>query len=301
MSDAMDVALLRSWIGRTAEATDIVTPRLADEFLATFAPHIGPEEDGPENGGPRNGGAPLGIHWCLSPAIAPATGLGADGHPAKGGFLPPVPLPRRMWAGGELEVRGALRVGDTVVRRSRIEDVAVKSGRSGTLCFVAVRHEYDAGRGVAISERHDIVYRDATPPASSAPPAPGPEPRPAARAPVDLSWVVRADPVLLFRYSAMTFNGHRIHYDLPYVTKTEGYAGLVVHGPIQATLLLHMAARLGQGAPARFSYRGQSPLIAGQDFAVRGTVGPGGAVECWTENEAGAVCMRASAPAAGAA
>ncbi len=282
----MDAALLRSWIGRTAEATDIVTPRLADEFLATFAPHFGAEA----------GAAPLGIHWCLSPAIAPADGLGHDGHPAKGGFLPPVPLPRRMWAGGEIELRGPLRVGDTVVRRSRIEDVSVKSGRSGTLCFVAVRHEYDAGRGVAVSERHDIVYRGAATPG-----APAPASAPAERTPPDLSWQVAADPVLLFRYSAMTFNGHRIHYDLPYVTQQEGYAGLVVHGPIQATLLLNMATRLGKGAPARFSYRGQSPLIAGQAFTVHGVAGADGAVSCWTEDAAGTVCMRAGVLALGTA
>ena len=290
MSTELNVPLLRSWIGRTAEAKDIITPRLADEFLATFAPHLGIVD----------GQAPLGIHWCLSPAIAPATGLGHDGHPSKGGFLPPVPLPRRMWAGGEIELHGPLQVGDTVVRRSRIEDVTVKGGRAGKLCFVAVRHEYDAGRGVAISERHDIVYRDV--------PSPGPALALPANtvsaatngAPNTLSWPVKADSVLLFRYSAITFNGHRIHYDLPYVTGEEGYAGLVVHGPIQATLLLNMVARLKRKAPARFSYRGLSPLIAGQTFVVCGTSHPDGGAECWTEDASGTVCMRASAPAPGA-
>lgn len=287
-SDDVDEALLRSWVGRTAEAVDIVTPRLADEFLATFAPHFG-------TGGTTGSEAPLGLHWCLSPAIAPATGLGPDGHPARGGFLPPVPLPRRMWAGGAVAVNSMLRVGDTVVRRSRIEDVSVKSGRSGTLCFVAVRHEYDAGRGVAISERHDIVYREAPAPDASPATAPG---RPAAAKPSSsgLSWQVAADPVLLFRYSALTFNGHRIHYDLPYATGEEGYPGLVVHGPIQATLLLNMAARLRTGAVARFSYRGLSPMIAGQTFAVHGATRPDGAVECWTQAADGRTCMTADAP-----
>ena len=283
MSDVVDVALLRSWIGRTTEATDIVTPRLTDEFQATFAPHLGAEA----------GAAPLGIHWCLSPAITPTDELGHDGHPPKGGFLPPVPLPRRMWAGGEVEMRGALHVGDTVVRRSRIEDVSVKTGRTGTLCFVAVRHEYDAGRGVAISERHDIVYREATVPGAAQAAS---APLPTKRTSSDLSWQVTADPVLLFRYSATTFNGHRIHYDLPYVTGEEGYAGLVVHGPIQSTLLLNMAARLVGRAPAWFSYRGQSPMIAGQVFSVRGATGADGSVDCWTETEAGTPCMRASVP-----
>ena len=282
---AVDEAHLRSWIGREAEATDIVTPRLAEEFLATFAPHLGAE----------TGEAPLGLHWCLSPAIVPADGLGPDGHPARGGFLPPVPLPRRMWAGGELEVHAPLRIGDTVTRRSRIEDVSVKSGRSGTLCFVAVRHEYDAGRGVAVSERHDIVYREAAAPGGAVPKPPAP----AEGAPADLDWSVAADPVLLFRYSAITFNGHRIHYDLPYVTGEEGYPGLVIHGPIQATLLLNMAARLGGRPPARFAYRGLSPMTGSQSFTVRGAADADGGLRCWTEDAAGTVCMRASAPAAG--
>ena len=121
---------------RTADATDVITPRLADEFVATFAPQIAASL--PD--------APLGIHWCLSPAIAPTEALREDGHPARGGFLPPVPLPRRMWAGGEVEILGELRIGDQVTRRSTIEDVALKSGRSGQLCFVAVRHEYSTGR-----------------------------------------------------------------------------------------------------------------------------------------------------------
>ena len=287
MPDPMDEALLRSWIGRTAEATDIVTPRLAEEFLATFAPHLGAAA----------GEAPLGIHWCLSPAVAPADGLGHDGHPPKGGFLPPVPLPRRMWAGGEVEVRGPLLVGDTVVRRSCIEDVRVKTGRTGTLCFVAVRHEYDAGRGVAVSERHDIVYREATT-GAAAPAAPSPAvPSPAGTAaPSELSWAVAADPVLLFRYSAITFNGHRIHYDLPYVTNEEGYAGLVIHGPIQATLLLNMAARLRGRPPARFGYRGLSPMTGSQTFTVHGAAAADGGIECWTQDAAGTTCMKGSAP-----
>ena len=275
----IDVALLKSWIGRTADATDVITPRLADEFVATFAPQIAASP--PE--------APLGIHWCLSPAIAPTEALGEDGHPARGGFLPPVPLPRRMWAGGEVEILGELRIGDQVTRRSTIEDVALKSGRSGQLCFVAVRHEYSTGRGVAIRERHDIVYREAATAGSQA------VPRPAAPLTADLSWTVPTGPVLLFRYSAITFNGHRIHYDLAYVTGVEGYEGLVVHGPIQATLLLNMAARLAGAPPRRFSYRGQAPLIAGPPFKVAGASNGDGALSCWTESADGLLCMQAEA------
>ena len=291
----------------------MVTPRLLAEFRATFAPALA--KTAPDQ-------TPPAFHWCLSPAIVPAAEVGPDGHPKRGGFLPPVPLPRRMWAGGEVEIRAPFRVGDTVTRRSTIADVSMKEGRSGTLCFVAVRHEYFTERGLAVSERHDIVYRDAEPKRPSLPPhaevpadgrprstqaggasfeaplrsAPqdeggGGKPRKA-----DLSWSIDATPLLLFRYSAMTFNGHRIHYDLPYVTGEEGYAGLVVHGPIQATLLLNLATVLGGKAPRRFTYRGLSPLIAGAPFTVAGARTPEGGVRCWTESHDGRTCMEGEAP-----
>ncbi len=319
---SVDIDHLRGWIGREAEAVDLITPRLAAEFRATFAPQLADvgEED-----------APLAIHWCLSPAIVPAAEIGPDGHPERGGFLPPVPLPRRMWAGGAVEIHEPLRIGDSVTRRSTIEDVSLKEGRSGALCFVAVRHEYLTARGLAVSERHDIVYREAE--TAKLSPAPHAEvldqrssleargtdvrPRigsgagsstPAARAPqdedggnvarhADLTWSVEANPVLLFRYSALTFNGHRIHYDLPYVTGEEGYAGLVVHGPIQATLLLNAAAALGSRSPRRFRYRGLSPLIAGGRFAVSAARGPDGGIACWTRSADGRTCMEAEASA----
>lgn len=288
---SVDIDHLRGWIGREAEAVDLVTPRLAAEFRATFAPSLAATDEGE---------APLAIHWCLSPAIVPAAEVGPDGHPKRGGFLPPVPLPRRMWAGGEVEIHGPLRVGDSVTRRSTIEDVRLKEGRSGALCFVAVRHEYLTARGLAVSERHDIVYREAETSAPAAPvgktpakPAPPkPEPRHA-----DLTWSVEASPVLLFRYSALTFNGHRIHYDLPYVTGEEGYAGLVVHGPIQATLLLNAAAALGGRPPRRFRYRGLSPLIAGGSFTVSAARGADGGITCWTQSADGRTCMEAEASA----
>lgn len=285
---SFDIAHLRGWIGREAEAVDLVTPRLAEEFRATFAPHLADR---------RDGAPPLAIHWCLSPAIVPASEIGPDGHPERGGFLPPVPLPRRMWAGGEVEIHDGLRIGDAVTRRSTIEDVSAKEGRSGALCFVAVRHEYRTARGLALSERHDIVYREAeTRTLSSGPPS-----RPAAQAPrdeprrADLTWSVEADPVLLFRYSALTFNGHRIHYDLPYVTGEEGYSGLVVHGPLQATLLLNIAAALGGRPPKRLRYRGVSPLIADGRFTVSAARGPEGGITCWTESAGGRTCMEAEA------
>ena len=273
---------LAGWIGRSAEADDIVTPRLVAEYRATFAPHLmalSADE------------APLGLPWCLAPAIAPMAEIGADGHPARGGFLPPVPLPRRMWAGGALEHHAPLRVGDRVTRRSSVEDVTFKDGRTGPLCFVTVRHAYATERGPALSERHDIVFRGA----GSANIAPKPPAEADAPPPADATWRVEASPVLLFRYSAMTFNGHRIHYDHPYVTGVEGYAGLVVHGPVQGTLCLNLAATLLGAVPARFRFRNVSPLTAGAPFDVAAARRPDGTVACWTRGADGRVCMEGEA------
>lgn len=277
---SLDLGHLRSWIGRSAEEEDDITPRLVAEYRATLDPHLAPVAEGD---------APLALHWCLSPTIAPTAELGADGHAARGGFLPPVALPRRMWAGGSVETLAPLKIGDRVARRSSIRDVNLKTGRSGTLCFVAVEHEYATGRGLAVRERHDIVYREASS-GGSAPAAPAE--RTETRRP-DLTWRVDANAVLLFRYSAMTFNGHRIHYDQPYVTGVEGYAGLVVHGPIQATLLFNLASVLAGAAPRRFDYRGLAPLTAPQTFTANVRRDGGGALLCWTEDEQGRVCMEA--------
>ena len=276
----IDIDHLRGWIGRGREVEDIVTPRLVAEYRATLAPHLAPV---------ASGDAPLALHWCLAPETPAADALGPDGHAAKGGFLPPVPLPRRMWAGGEIETLAPLRVGDRVVRRETVSDVAVKHGRTGTLCFVTVRHEYETARGLAIRDRQDIVYREASRPGDAAPTA---KPVPAED---EAAWSVEANSVLLFRYSAMTFNGHRFHYDHPYATQVEGYPGLVVHGPMQASLLLNLAAlRLGR-VPARFRYRGVAPMIAGSRFAVAGRrEGQGEAFQGWTAVD-GAVCMEAEA------
>jgi 3-methylfumaryl-CoA hydratase len=274
----IDIDHLRGWIGRTRDVEDSVTPRLVAEYRATLAPHLAPVAEGE---------APLALHWCLAPETSAADALGPDGHAAKGGFLPPVPLPRRMWAGGEVETLASLRIGDRVVRRETVADVAVKVGRTGTLCFVTVRHDYLTERGPAIRDRQDIVYREASRPGEPAPP---PKPAPAEEVP---NWSVEANSVLLFRYSAMTFNGHRFHYDHPYATQVEGYPGLVVHGPMQASLLLNLAAaRLGR-VPARFRYRGVSPMIAGSRFAVAGLC-EDGTFRGWTA-AGGAVCMEAEA------
>jgi 3-methylfumaryl-CoA hydratase len=276
----MDIAHLRGWIGRTEEASDLVTPRLVESFAATFAPHLAP---GPE------GEAPLALHWCLAPPIAPMNALGPDGHPAKGDFLPPVPLPRRMWAGGRIETLAPLHAGDLVTRRSTIGDVTAKEGRTGALCFVAVHHEVSTPRGLALRERHDIVYREASSLPAAAPAAN------AAPEPADLVWEVEASPTLLFRYSALTFNGHRIHYDQTYATAEEGYAGLVVHGPIQATLMLNIAATLAGTTTLALDYRGLSPLIAGGRFLVKARRNADGSIRTWTEGDDGRLRMEGSA------
>jgi len=276
-----------AYIGRTVVAEDIVTAQLVNRFRACFAPHLAPAEVA---------AVPPCLHWCLAPDAAPGGELGSDGHPAKGKFLPPIPLPRRMWAGGETETLDALRVNDKVTRTSRIASVSRKEGRSGTLCFVVLRHEFATDRGLAIRERQDLVYREPSAPGQAATPRETPESAPSAAA--RLCWTVEPDPVLLFRYSALTFNGHRIHYDLPYARDVEGYPGLVVHGPLQATLLFNMATVLGGRVPRRFTHRGVAPLTAPNTLQAEaidaGHLGPG-ALECRVSDPLGRVTMRAEA------
>ena len=274
------LAQLRQHIGREERAEDIVTARLVDQYRATFAPNLAAVGQGE---------APVALHWCLATAAVPTTELKDDGHPQMGGFLPPVPLPRRMWAGGEMETLDTLRLGDRVMRISTVSDVTVKEGKSGLLCFVTLRHEVMTDRGIAIRERQDIVYR----------PEPAPDSarrltrvqQPAA----DRRWTVEAAPTLLFRYSALTFNSHRIHYDLPYATETEGYSGLVVQGPLQASLLFNLAAVAGGCIPPRFRYAGLAPLTAGPGFQVNARNSGDGAVECWTSDIHGQINMKATA------
>jgi len=283
MTEPLDLAHLRQWIGRSEEASDIVTAQLVKGLRATLFLDIGMPTTGDA--------APFTVHWCLAQPVYPASMLGPDGHPTRGGFLPPVPLPRRMWAGGEIEFVAPLRVGDEARRSSRIADVTLKTGSTGALCFVAVEHTITTPRGTAIRERQDIVYREMQPAGQSAAPARQPAPPPAAKH--RESHV--SDPVLLFRYSALTFNGHRIHYDRDYVTKVEGYPGLVFHGPMQAALLVEFAAKLHGGtAPKQFSYRGVQPLFEGSEFSVNANETADG-LELWVANAAGTPTMKATA------
>ena len=282
MTEKPDLDHLRGWIGKTTEASDIVTAHLVMGLRATLFQEIGE----PKKGDP----APWTTHWCLAQPVFPMSELSQDGHPTRGGFLPPVPLPRRMWAGGELQFFDTMRVGDEVKRHSRISDVTMKTGSTGVLCFVAVEHEITTPRGMAIRERHDIVYRDMS---STAPAAPAKTPPPPPAAKHRESHM--ADPVLLSRYSALTFNGHRIHYDRDYVTRVEGYPGLVFHGPLQASFIVELAAKLHGGTPPKkLSYRGVQPLFEGSEFSVNAN-DTGTGMELWTANSQGQPTMKGTA------
>ena len=281
MTEKLDIDHLRQWMGRSTEATDIVTAQLVMGLRATLFQDVGAPKAGDA--------APFTVHWCLAQPVFPMSMLGPDGHPTRGGFLPPVPLPRRMWAGGEIEFLQPLRVGDESTRTSRIADVQVKAGSTGTLCFVSVEHTVTSPRGIAIRERQDIVYREVTSSAPAAAKAAAPPPQAQHRE------THVSDPVLLFRYSALTFNGHRIHYDRDYVTKVEGYPGLIFHGPLQAALLIEMAAKLRSGKPPkRFSYRGVQPLFEGSEFSINANETDAG-MELWTANAEGQPTMKGTA------
>lgn len=273
---------LRAWVGRSEKRSDMITAAPLAGLSATLDCTGDPE--------PTGGSAvPLLAHWLYFLPRAPQSEIGVDGHPKRGAFLPPVPLPRRMWAGGKLQFHHDLRVGNEVVRESTIARVEPKEGRSGALVFVTVRHEISDAAGLAIDEEHDIVYRDN--------PRPDALPVEPLSAPTDESFsrTIAPDPVLLFRYSALTFNGHRIHYDRPYATGVEGYPGLIVHGPLIATLLLDLVRReLPDARVKAFSFKAASPLFDIAPFTVCGKREAGG-VALWARNDKGHLAMQARA------
>ena len=270
----------REWIGRTEEREDVVT---APPLVALAA--LLDRDDPP----PREGdAAPPLAHWLYFLPAYRQSQAGPDGHAARGEFLPPVPLPRRMWAGSRLEFLKPLRVGRRIRSVSRITDVVPKQGRSGALVFVTVRHEVSDESGLALTDEHDIVYRGEAAGTAAITPAPA-----------GAAWQreIHPDPLLLFRYSAVTFNGHRIHYDHPYATRVEGYPGLVVHGPLVATLLVDLLRREAPGLTLRtYAFRALRPLFDTANFFTCGLPDePKRSARLWTRDAEGAMTMDATA------
>jgi 3-methylfumaryl-CoA hydratase len=279
----IDINHLREWIGRIESLSDQVAPAPIAALSATL------DRDDPL---PRAGDPlPPLWHWLYFLPIHRQSEIGPDGHAKRGGFLPPVPLPRRMYAGGRLEFHRPLRVGATVSRRSRIADVSYKEGRTGALVFVLVRHEISDGEGLALADEQDLVYRESP---SRAEPVAKPQ-----AAPAGAIWTreIFPDDVLLFRYSALTFNGHRIHYDRRYVTEVEGYPGLVVHGTLIATLLLDLLrSNLPGPSVRRFSFRAVRPVFDIAPFSVCGRLeGDGRTAKLWAADAEGWLAMEATA------
>ena len=276
---------LKEWIGKSETISDIAT---ATPYAALSATLDWPA-DRPAIGTPL----PALWHWLYFLPLHRQSEIGPDGHAKRGGFLPPVPLPRRMWAGSQFEFHKLLQVGDALTRVSTIQDVTEKSGRTGPLVFVKVRHEIrrQNDADVALTEFHDIVYREAAKPDDVAPP---PKKAPAA-ATWQRKWV--PDDVLLFRYSALTFNGHRIHYDRRYVTEVEGYPGLIVHGPLIATLLLDLLRhQLPEAQVTRYEFRAVRPVFDINHFFVCGEPQPdGNTFRLWAKDHEGWLTMDASA------
>ncbi|OZI66184.1 FAS1-like dehydratase domain-containing protein [Bordetella genomosp. 11] len=281
MPDA--AAPLEDWLDKTETVQDLITPFPLAALAATL-----------ERPDPRGLVPPL-WHWMYFLPVTPMSEVGPDGHARRGGFLPPVPLPRRMWAGGRLTFHAPLREGERATRTSTIAHIEDKTGRSGRLVFVTVQHRYAVDGETRIEEEHDIVYRDASPPSAAA--AAGSAQRPAP-APQGEAWsrTVHPDPVLLFRYSALTFNSHRIHYDHPYVTGEESYPGLIVHGPLIATLLVDLVHRQLPDARLRgFAFRAMRPCFAGNALTVCGKPGSEGEIALWTRDHEGNLGMQATA------
>jgi 3-methylfumaryl-CoA hydratase len=273
------------WVGRTQVAADWITPSRVAAWHAT----LDHAADVPKEGD----AAPLGFHWTLAPAVARESELGSDGHAKRGGFLPPVALPRRLWAGSRVTFRRQLRVGERIERVSVIQSVEEKKGRESALVFVTVHHRFNTDAGLAIEEEQDLVYREPAPPSAR-----GSERREEPGT-VEPTWrhAVRPTETLLFRYSALTFNTHRIHYDRRYATHVEGYAGLVVHGPLIATLLLDLLqAHVTADRVERFQFKAMRPTYDTSDFLVCGAPTPeDGHFKLWSTDNDGVRAMEADA------
>ena len=277
-----DLEKLKDWIGRTESDVDYVTVPAVHRLAAT----LDRGDPMPRMGDPL----PIGWHQILFPRVVRQSQIGADGHPERGDFLPPVPLPRRMFAGKRTTFHSDLRVGDAVRRDSVIQAVNFKQGRTGQMVFVTVKTDISSPRGLAITEEQDFVYREAAP--GGTPPQP-PQPAPGRAV---WSRVVTPDPVMLFRYSALTFNGHRIHYDQPYVTKVEGYPGLVMNGGL-TTLLVFELARTHASTPIRYiSSRNVRALFVNQPITLGGEPSlDNKTAKLWALNPDGALALSAEA------
>ncbi|MBO9696865.1 MAG: MaoC family dehydratase N-terminal domain-containing protein [Sphingopyxis sp.] len=271
-----------AWVGRSETREDVATAAPLAGLAAVLDHDISPWAPGTV--------PPLG-HWLYFLPTARQSAIGADGHPRRDahGLLPPVPLPRRMWAGSRIDFLSPVAVGAALTRVTTIDAIKPKRGASGDLLFVTLRHDIAAGGVAAIREEQDIVFREPAPAA----PAPVAAPAPTGREPADAIRTVHPDPVLLFRYSALTFNAHRIHYDRDYAQGIEGYAGLVVHGPLIATLLMDHALRAAADiTPRHFRFRAEAPLIDGAPFDLC-LAREGEGVRLWARDTAGRTTMRA--------
>lgn len=276
------------WVGREEESTASLHASVVQAMAATLDCSPAPGSGEP---------LPAGWQWLFFNPVVPRSSLEADGHPAKGGFLPPIELPRRMWAGSRIQYLSDLPVGATATKKSRILKVAHKSGKSGALCFVTVAHSISTGGAVCITEQQDLVYKEAAPVGGKAA-------RPPQRYTEEAQWrdEINADSTLLFRYSALTFNGHRIHYDLPYARDEEGYPDLVVQGPLTATLLQRFAVQHGVGRRlAAFDFRGVSPLFVNRPFTLEGREESADTLALWARGPDGELAMSATATFASAA
>jgi 3-methylfumaryl-CoA hydratase len=273
---------LSTSVGRNRTERDIVAPNQAMAMAATL--------DLDPNAFCEGAVLPEFWHWIYFMYPVRRSRLGEDGHELRGDFMPPVELPRRMWAGGRLHFHRPIVVGEEVERTSEILSVEEKHGRTGNLVLVTVKHMISSAVGLCVEEEQDIVYCEVSKPNET--------PRQQETLPVDVQWreTFLPDAVTLFRYSALMFNAHRIHFDYPFTTQVEGYRGLLVHGPLTATLLLGAAKRHAQRQVAAYRYRGVAPLFAEELITLAGKdVADATATELWATGPAGALAMRAQA------
>ncbi len=269
---------LNDWIGKTIEVEDTITAAQANLMNATLD-----REPTLKNGDVL----PPAWHWLYFHEAVQLSGLGVEGHPKLGGFMPPVPLPRRMWAGGSLIFDRPIVIGQPAVKRSTVTNITPKSGKSGELYFVTVEHEIYQGTSNCLHEKQTVVYREPPDPTKTlAQP-------PAAPENAEFSAEIQPDPIMLFRYSALTFNGHRIHYDADFCRSVEGYPDLVFHGPLTATLLLDLFYhRFSSDRIKTFEYRGIAPIFNPDRFSVNGSrKGMNG--KAWAADHDGGLAMQA--------